>query len=546
LKFAEEVEKNTVMKIFLYQMAPKVGALQQNCSIIKEYYKEALSINADICVFPEMCVTGYLAEDLFLKKDFISSALAITNQLIAEAQSACILIPTILSKNGLLYNSVIAAQNGKIIGVTNKKKLPNYGVFDEKRYFTSGSSSVIEVNGIKIGVPICEDIWSSDVCIELKNQGAEFLIVPNASPYEKNKLNKRVQLVKNRFDETKLPIIYCNQSLAHDGIIFDGRSFIYDGKLKIVGKSFATDVSIISYKQRQFITDSLYAMIDDVYEEILQATILGVREYVRDNNFSKVVIGLSGGIDSAIVLFIAVQALGNENVFVYMLPSKFTSKQSLDDAVLLANNLNVSLEKLYIQDVVDQFSKTLSGTCDIKEESITYQNIQSRTRGSILMALANNINALLLTTGNKSEYATGYATIYGDMNGAFNPIKDLYKTEIYELAKYINSKHEIIPNSIITKDPSAELAFNQKDTDSLPDYDLLDQILVKIIDENIDYRSLYDQFDKNLVNRIYNLIKMSEFKRFQSAPGVKLSEMSFDKDRRFPITNFYGNAELIM
>ena len=527
------------MKIFVCQTAPKVGAIEENSKIIQQNYKQSQLANADICVFPELCITGYLAEDLFLKKNFVDKATTYAKKLIKETNKTCLILPTTLFENGYLYNVVIIAQNGKIIGTTYKNELPNHGIFDERRYFTPGKSNIIEINGIKVGIPICEDIWHSSVCTDLKNQGAELFIVPNASPYEKNKINSRAKLVSKRYKETSIPIIYCNQALAHDGIIFDGRSFIYDSKLKIIGKSFTTDAITVEYKDKKLITGNSYLNTENIYEEIIKATTLGVKEYINDNGFRKVIVGLSGGIDSSVVAFIAARALGSKNVLCYMLPSKFTSQESLDDASLLAKNLDISLDFIFIQNIVDEYEKALSHSKKVNNNSITYQNLQSRTRGTILMGLANDLGALLLTTGNKSEYATGYATIYGDMNGAFNPIKDLYKTEIFELAKYINLQSEIIPLNIINKPPSAELAPDQKDTDSLPNYDILDQILYQLIENRSSFKTLYSKYDRQTVDKIYKLLKISEFKRFQSAPGIKISSMHFDKDRRFPITNFY-------
>lgn len=527
------------MKISICQTAPKVGAIKENSRIIHEFYIKSQKENSDICVFPELCITGYLAEDLFLKKDFINQAEIYAKKLIEETSQTCLLLPTILFENDCLYNVVIAAQNGKIIGITYKTELPNNGIFDEKRYFTSGKTNIILINGIKVGVPICEDIWQLSVCLELKSQGAELLIVPNASPYEKNKLDNRVKIVSARYKETSIPIIYCNQALAHDGIIFDGRSFIYDAELKIIGESFAPDAITVEYKNNKLISNNFYPNKGNIYEEILKATIFGLKEYVQNNGFKKVVIGLSGGIDSAVVCYIATKALGNKNVLCYMLPSKFTSQESQNDAKLLVKNLDISLESIPIQNIVDESKKAFSSIKKIAEDSITYQNLQSRTRGTILMGLANALGGLLITTGNKSEYATGYATIYGDMNGAFNPIKDLYKTEIFALAKYINLQSEIIPANIIKKPPSAELVPNQKDSDSLPNYEVLDKILYQFIENRANPQSLYSEFDNTTVDKVYKLLKISEFKRFQSAPGVKISSMSFDKDRRFPITNLY-------
>lgn len=530
------------MKIVVCQIAPKVGALEKNYSTILQKYRMSQQCNAHICVFPELSITGYLAGDLFLQKDFIKTTECYTKKIIIQTSGTCLLLPTILYKENFLYNVVIAAQNKEIIGITYKSEIPNYGIFDERRYFIPGTPNIITVNGIKIGVPICEDIWHSTTCIDLKNQGAELLIVPNASPYEKNKLKNRIKLVRTRYQDTLLPIIYCNQAMSHDGIVFDGKSFVYDhNKVKIIGKSFQTDTIEIQYTNNRFLTSLSYLDSHNLYQDMLDATTLGLREYVKDNGFKKVIIGLSGGIDSAIVTYIAVQALGYNNVLCYMLPSKFTSRDSIDDAILLAKNLNVSLGYVSIQHIVDQFTEVMSNITNIDQESITYQNFQSRARGTVLMGIANELKALLLTTGNKSEYATGYATIYGDMNGAFNPIKDIYKTEIFEFAKYINIQCEIIPKNIIAKSPSAELSLDQKDSDVLPQYHILDQVLYQLIENKADPTSLYSQFNQKVVDNIYGLLKNSEFKRSQSALGVKISNMHFDKDRRFPITNFYSS-----
>jgi NAD+ synthase len=527
------------MKIFVCQTAPKVGALEANLEIVQENYMEAISKNANICVFPELCISGYLAEDLFFKNDFITKIEAISAKLIASTKDTCLLLPTLIRENNRLYNVVLAAQNGKLIGKTYKNELANHGVFDEKRYFTAGKPMVISINNIKVGVPICEDIWYSQICIDLENQGAQIFIIPNASPYEKDKLANRIKLVESRFKDTKAPLIYCNQALSHDGIVFDGKSFIYDGKLTIIGKGFATDTGIVEYSDHQLVASNSYKKEQNLYAEIYSAAISGVRDYVHDNGFQQVLIGLSGGIDSAIVCAIAVQALGKENVLCYMLPSKFTSKESVQDATKLAANLGVFLDSISIQKIVDELALSL-GLETWDQSSITYQNLQSRARGTLLMGLANKTNTLLLTTGNKSEYATGYATIYGDMNGAFNPIKDLYKTEIFKLAEYINSKNKIIPKNIIEKEPSAELAPNQKDIDSLPDYTILDKILNQLIENRASLETLYNEFDQKTVDKVIKLFNISEFKRYQSAPGVKISSMHFGKDRRFPITNFYN------
>lgn len=523
------------MNILLCQIAPQTGALKENTEIIKKNYIKAQNEGVNICVFPELSISGYLAEDLFLNSAFIEQIASCADEIIKMTKNVCLLLPMPILKNGNLYNGVIAARNGKIIGQTYKNELPNYGVFDENRYFKPGKPSVFEIDGVKFGVPICEDIWHKYVCSELKEQGAEFLISVNASPFENGKMDDRISCVQKIFKDTNLPVIYCNQVHSQDGIVFDGKSFCFDSSLKIVGKAFEEDIQTIEIKNNKFITNVSYNPSYNFNEDVYLAMVSGTRSYITENGFKKVVLGLSGGIDSAMVAAITVDAIGSENVSAIMLPSKFTSKESIDDADKMAKILGISLKTIQIDGIVSSFVSSMNQNSEIKEESIAHQNLQSRARGVILMAESNRTNALLLTTGNKSEYATGYATIYGDMNGAFNPIKDIYKTELYDLAKYKN----IIPQNIINKAPTAELASNQKDSDSLPEYKILDQILKAHIELDKGFTELSEQFEPELVKRILKLVKNSEFKRRQSAPGVKISRRNFEKDRRYPITNHY-------
>lgn len=530
------------MKILVCQISPKVGDLEGNYASILRHYKNSINLNADICFFPELAICGYLAEDLFTQDSFLEDIQRNVDKLVAITEHTCLVLPIpILESDCLLYNGVIAAKHGKIIGKTYKRELPNYGIFDEKRYFNKGTPTIITINGQKIGVPICEDIWFDKVCTDLTAKGAKLFLVPNASPYEKEKMQKRLDLVKQRFNETQVPIIYCNQVLGHDGIIFDGRSFCYDGELKIIGKAFKPDQQLVEMVGNKFQCSQTYDSNLSVYDEIFHAMVLGLRDYVQDNCFEKVLLGLSGGIDSALVALIAKEALGSENVTAYMLPSQFTSDESIEDARELANNLGIDLKSINIEEVFQSFLTTLSKDKLIEENSITFQNLQSRIRGTILMAKANENNSLLITTGNKSEYATGYATIYGDMNGGFNPIKDIYKTELYALVRHINKKMNIIPKRIITKAPSAELAPGQKDSDSLPEYPILDKILEDYIENCSSLPELSKKYTPELALRIVKLVKNTEFKRKQSAPGVKISKRNFEKDRRFPITNFYNS-----
>lgn len=527
------------MKIFVCQIKPEIGNLEKNYLQILRGYEEALIQNCDLCLFPELAISGYMSEDLFLNTQYISDITDYTIKLIDSTKDCALVLPTVINKEGKVFNGTIVAENKKIIGTTFKHNLPNYGIFDEKRYFSSGKPVVIDVKGLKIGIPICEDIWDKKVCRTLKNQGAQLFLVPNGSPYDKFKIKHRINLVEERFKETSIPMIYCNQVVSQDGIVFDGTSFCYDGKMQIIGKSFCQDYNVIEFSAGKFKCHTDYDLIHNSDEEILGAIIFATREYVLNNGFTKVILGLSGGIDSALVAYIAARALGKENVIAYMLPFQYTSKESIDDALELSSNLGIRLHTIPIDGTYNAFDSALEQHLNSKDNSITFQNLQSRIRGTILMALANENHSLLLTTGNKSEYAVGYATIYGDMNGAFNPIKDIYKTEIYDLAKKINLDNNIIPERIISRFPSAELAPNQKDSDTLPNYDILDQILVKHIELNESKTELYKKFAVETVNKVLTLVKNAEFKRRQSAPGVKISTKNFEKDRRYPITNFY-------
>lgn len=528
------------MKISVNQINPLIGDLERNFYKIKNAYLKSVDQGADICVFPELSTSGYLARDLFLKPSFIDAIEAKITLLTNLSQRTCLLLPTVYRQDSKLHNGVIALQNGKIIGRTSKKHLPNYGIFDEKRYFAEGSPQVIEVNGHKIGVPICEDIWFQDVCLDLKNQGAEIFIVPNGSPFEKDKFQQRLNVIENRFQETKIPFIYCNQSSAVDGIVFEGKSFAYDSKLiKLAGVCEESEALIECYKNN--ISIKYNKLIEDVstIAEIYKVMVFGVKEYVKNNGFTKVVLGLSGGIDSALVACICRDALGKDNVTAVMLPSKFSSQQSRSDATELANKLGIKLKEVKISEAVESAARSLGRDVNWENADLTLQNMQSRMRGLLLMAIANDEKALLITTGNKSEYATGYATIYGDMNGAFNPIKDVYKTEVYKLSHFRNGIGKVIPKSILTKAPSAELTANQKDSDNLPEYEILDAILELYIEQNLSKKEISFKFPEDIVEKVIRLVSISEFKRQQSAPGIKISSCAFDLDRRYPITNYF-------
>lgn len=541
-------KNNLSLRIAVGQISPRVGALEENFQQIKylyEKYSSQGSNKADILILPELATCGYLAQDLLLKRSFIEDIFSQVERLAPIITDVALLLSTPwLYRNGRIYNTILALQNREIIGYTFKKELPNYGIFDEKRYFASGEPEIIEINGFKIGIPICEDIWRPEVCRQLKIQKADLFIVPNGSPFERGKHAKRIAKVKDRFNDTKIPLIYCNQVLGHDGIIFDGKSFCYDGTLKQIAPAFKTHDTIVELQDNKFITTDFSEEASSSQADIYEAMKLGLKDYVLQNGFKKVILGISGGIDSAIVACICADSLGAENVTGYMLPSRFSSAESKQDAIALADNLGIKIEEISISATVEQMVADIYQMPDNKkfnwqDADLTIQNLQSRLRGCILMAKSNSDNALLITTGNKSEYATGYATLYGDMNGAFNPIKDIYKTEIYDLAVYRNSIKCDIPANIIEKEPSAELSPNQKDSDNLPEYQLLDQILYAYIEDNLSYSKLIKKFPQETVDRVVKLVNIAEYKRNQSAPGVKISSREFGRDRRYPITNHY-------
>ena len=537
------------MKILLVQAKPKTGDLDYNFNLIDEAYALAKSTCVDLCIFPELVSTGYMCLDLFLKPSFILALEAKIAELVKTIGSTALILPTPYREDGKLFNAVLAIQNQKIIGKSFKKNLPNYGIYDEKRYFTSGEPSIIEINGKKFGMPICEDIWSLETCMQLERLGAEILLVPNASAYEKEKMAERLSVAKQIFDSTNLPLIYCNSVFAQDGVIFDGSSFVYDGNIKYSLPMFRQATEIIEVKGNNQIIGNPVSILPKVSkeEEIYCAMVFGLREYLQNNNFTSVTIGLSGGIDSALVTAIAVDAIGASNVTSIMLPSKFTSNESTEDAASIAKMLNITYKIIPINDVVELMHSIVGSLSDLAAE-----NLQARARGVILMAISNSTNSLLLTTGNKSEIATGYATLYGDMCGAFNPIKDIYKTELIKIAQFRNSNipalidiknHScpVMPDRVITKPPSAELRDSQKDSDYLPEYDVLDQVLNLYIEQDLGIEEIKARgFDEQLAEKIVQLVKNSEFKRYQSAPGVKLSIRAFGRDRRYPITHGFN------
>lgn len=524
--------------------------------ILREF-KKAESENCDLVVFCEMTICGYPAQDLWLKKYFIAEVEEKIIEIIeATKNSKCAILlgaPTSSTnriKKEIISNSAILIEKGKVVKVCNKKTLANQGVFDEKRYFEPElAMSFVEFRGFTLAILICEDLWDAKNLFLLKEQVFDLIISLNSSPYSVSKQQDRRNIVQNFTKTLNKPLVYVNQVGGQDSLVFDGDSFVMNeaGEVILQMKVFEENFGIVEIEKDEscvsfHFNPALVVGSTEKFSNNYNACILGLRDYIQKNGFQKILLGMSGGIDSALVATMAVDALGSENVSLYALPSRYNSETSMIDAKKCAKNLGVNLEVISIEEPFKAMLKALGNVSGLTEE-----NLQSRIRGNILMALSNNSGALLLSTGNKSELACGYATLYGDMCGAFNPIKDLYKTEIFELAKWRNENipqisfyknQNLIPQNIITKAPTAELRPNQKDSDSLPEYEILDKILFALIEEQKSITEIIKLgFENSLVKKVAKLFYASEYKRQQSCVGPKISEMSFDKDRRYPITN---------
>ena len=528
-----------MLRLTLAQLNPTVGDVNGNASKILEVWKDYDS-KSDLIIFPEMFLCGYPLEDLVLNLGFIKTAQKAIDAICKKTKdykSACI-VPAPYMEDGKVYNTAQLIENGEVKHIIRKHELPNYGVFDEKRTFYSGEMpKPITFKGHKLGVMICEDVWFNNVPKHLSDHGADLLIVLNGSPFKTQKHQQRLDIIKECVHQTSLDTIYLNMVGGQDELVFDGHSFIMDKNKNIVFEApdFEEDIICLEYQDSTFnITKALpYAPLS-VEEEVYRAACLGLRDYVHKNGFKDVLIGLSGGVDSALTAAICVDALGSEHVRCIMMPSEFTTQNSLDDAKSCAEMLGVEYEIISIKDAVKTFEHIIPNLKDLAHE-----NTQSRIRGVILMALSNMSGAMVITTGNKSEMAVGYCTIYGDMNGGYNPLKDMYKTDVYKICKWRNTQGLVIPENIITKAPSAELREDQKDQDSLPPYEELDRILKMLIDND---DRLQDHNDNPAtIAKIAKLLKNSEYKRFQSPPGARLSARAFGRDRRYPMTNGFTN-----
>ena len=544
------------MKILVAQLNNIVGDIQGNIDKAIKVLSDEKKTYSDLVVFSELFISGYPPEDLILKNSFIDACKTGLNSLVDYSKNTNkgIIIGVPLIENDKVYNCSVLIDDGNILGFSQKRNLPNYGVFDEKRVFYPGEESkAFNFRNVRIGMPICEDIWSKEVCEDLKKDGSEIIITPNGSPFDRYKSNLRLETAIARVKENKIPLIYANQVGGQDELVFDGSSFAINLDQSISAQAPAWEESLleINYKKDEGLKSNVALKVGDNNElsDIYSAMVLGLKDYVNKNNFPGIILGLSGGIDSALCAAIAVDALGSDRVSCFMLPFRYTSEQSFVDAKECAKNLNISLGSLNIEESFNSLEDVLNPFFKGLPKDVTEENLQSRIRGVLLMALSNKGGSMVVTTGNKSEVSVGYATLYGDMNGGYNPIKDIYKTEVYELAKWRNSNitscslgpsGEVIPLSIIEKEPTAELRDNQKDQDSLPPYGELDDILESLIDYEMSVSDIVKKgYEKSLVKKIENLLYVSEYKRRQSAPGVRVSQKNFGRDRRYPITNLF-------
>lgn len=541
-------------RITLAQVNPTVGDIVGNTHMAREIWSKAKAQDADLVAFPEMFVTGYNTQDLVMKPAFHNAAMRAVHDLaISCADGPAIAIGGPWVENDKLFNAYFILSNGAIKSIVQKHHLPNETVFDEVRIFSSGSvSGPYAIGDLRIGSPICEDSWHEDVAETLAETGAEILLVPNGSPYFRGKMDVRLNHMVSRVVETGLPLIYLNMTGGQDDQVFDGGSFALNpgGALAVQFPQFDDCIETITLEKGQegwHIQDGRKETIPDTLQADYHAMVLSLRDYCRKSGFGRVLLGLSGGVDSALVAVIAADALGAENVRCVMLPSEYTSQASLDDAKELAQNLGCRYDFVPISEGRSAITNTLAPLFEGTKPDLTEENIQSRLRGLLLMALSNKFGEMLLTTGNKSEVAVGYATIYGDMAGGYNPIKDLYKTRVFDVCRWRNENHHIwmmgpsgavIPQNIINKPPSAELRPDQKDSDSLPDYPVLDAILTLLVDQEASVADcLAAGYDHDDVKKVERLLYTSEYKRFQSAPGTRLSKRSFWLDRRYPIVN---------
>lgn len=536
----------------LSQLNPIVGDLAGNENKVLADYARAVQEGCQVVVYPELTVTGYPPEDLLLKKSFVrDNRLAVER--IAAATNECVAVVGFVdSDHDALYNAVALCRAGSIFGVYRKQLLPNYSVFDEERYFTPGASmsdgqpaGVFTVHGVTVGVSVCEDIWYANGPVKAQAaHGARVLLNLNGSPYHQGKHDEREAMLTQRATETKSAIVYVNQAGAQDELVFEGSSVVIaaDGTVAARLASFDADFAVVNVHADGNVDKGVITPFEDDLDRVYRALVLGTRDYVLKNGFTDVVIGLSGGIDSSIVAAVAVDALGADHVHGVAMPSRYSSQGSLDDAAALATALGIDHRVVSIEPAFQAYLDMLQQSFEGRDPDLTEENLQSRCRGTTLMALSNKFGWMVLTTGNKSEMAVGYFTIYGDSAGGYAVIKDVFKTQVFALSRRINERagREIIPEAVLTKPPSAELRPDQRDDQSLPPYEELDPILRHYIDDDMGVNDIIAKgFNESVVHRIARLVDINEYKRRQCAPGVRVSTKAFGKDRRMPITNGY-------
>ena len=547
------------LAIALAQLNPVVGDVAGNLARVRTAREVAARQGADLVLFSELFLVGYPPEDLVLRPALVSAAADALRALERESADGgpalAVTLPWV--EHGRLFNAVALVDGGRS-DLRFKHELPNYGVFDEKRVFSPGPlPAPIDFRGIRLGLPICEDVWFAGTAQHLAGQGAELLLVPNGSPYEVDKSQQRLHLVCERVAETGLAVAYVNQIGGQDELVFDGGSFVVNpaGTLACTMPSWTEDVRITRWRREgtRYCCDGTADWIEEPrLQAIYHAMVLGLRDYVRKNRFPGVVLGLSGGIDSALTVAVAVDALGASRVRGVRLPSRFTSAPSLDDAEESARLLGIDLQTIAIEDTVAAAERTLETAFSGRPRDITEENLQARVRGLLLMALSNKFGAMVVTTGNKSEMSVGYATLYGDMCGGYSVLKDIYKTEVFALARWRNEQRparalgpegRVIPESSIAKVPTAELRPNQTDQDSLPPYDVLDAILQRLVEDERSVPEIVDLgYPRELVLRVQQLLYVAEYKRRQAPPGVKITRKGFGRDRRYPITNAFRES----
>lgn len=542
-------------RIALAQANPTVGDVAGNLAIARRMRAQAAAGGADLVLFPELFLSGYPPEDLVLKRSFLAACRAACEELARDTADGGpdVLIGLPWTEGGVVTNAVAHLGGGRAVTVRHKVELPNYGVFDEKRVFAPGAlPSPISIRGVRVGAPICEDVWTDEVVECLAETGADILLVANGSPYWRGKHELRLNVATRRVVESGLPLVYLNQVGGQDDLVFDGASFGLnpDRTLAFQMRGFVEELAVTAWRRGAggwTCAEGPRATLDEGERADYRACVLGLRDYVAKTGFPGVALGLSGGVDSALCAAIAVDALGAEKVRCVMLPYRFTSQESLEDAADCAKRLSVDYEVLPIAAAVEGFEAVLAPVFEGRARDVIEENLQSRARGALMMAISNKTGAMVVTTGNKSEMSVGYATLYGDMNGGFNPIKDLYKTEVLRLCRLRNAwkpddalgpDGEVIPVNIIDKPPTAELREKQRDADSLPPYDELDPILAGLVERDASVAELVAEgHDETTVRRVERLVYLAEYKRRQSAPGVKVTPKDFGRDRRYPIVN---------